>query len=96
MYGPQWDNTTSNKMNYFGTVNFYKDMIAVTYSGRDNFSKDYLPTCIMFFDLNGNYLKTLEIGYKIQDFCIDEDNDRAIFAFSDEIQFGYLDLDNVL
>ena len=96
VYGPKWDNTTSNRMNYFGTVHFYKDMIAVSYSGRDNFSKDYSPTCIMFFDLEGNYLKTLEIGYKIQDFCVDEDNDRLIFAFSDEIQFGYLELKGLI
>lgn len=96
IYGPRWDNTTSNKMNYFGTVNFYQDMIAVSYAGKYNFSEDYLPTYIMFFDLDGNYLKTLDVGYKFQDFCVDEDNDRLIFAFSDEIQFGYLDLEGLI
>jgi hypothetical protein len=96
IYGPRWDNSTSNKMNYFETVHFYKDMIAIAYSGKDNFSKDYLPTCIMFFDLKGNYLKTLDVEYKFQDFCVDEDNDRLIFAFSDEIQFGYLDLKGLI
>ena len=83
-------------MNYFGTVNFYKNMIAVSYSGKDNFSNNYSPTCIMFFSLDGNYLKTLDIGYKFQDFCVDEENDRLIFAFSDEIQFGYLDLEGLI
>ena len=92
IYGPRWDNSTSNKMNYFETVHFYKDMIAIAYSGKDNFSEDYLPSLVMFFDLKGNYLKTLDVGYKFQDFCVDEDNDRLIFAFSDEIQFGFLDL----
>lgn len=96
VYGPKWDNTMSNEMNYFGTVNFYKNMIAVSYSGKDNFSNNYSPTCIMFFSLDGNYLKTLDIGYKFQDFCVDEENDRLIFAFSDEIQFGYLDLEGLI
>ena len=71
-------------------------MIAVSYSGKDNFSNNYSPTCIMFFSLDGNYLKTLDIGYKFQDFCVDEENDRLIFAFSDEIQFGYLDLEGLI
>lgn len=96
IYGPKWDNSTSNKMNYFGTVNFYKDMIVVSYSGKNNFSEDCLPTYIMFFDLDGNYLKTLDVGYKFQDFCVDEDNDRLIFAFADEIQFGYVDLKGLI
>ena len=96
VYGPKWDNTMSNEMNYFGTVNFYKNMIVVSYSGKDNFSNNYSPTCIMFFSLDGNYLKTLDIGYKFQDFCVDEENDRLIFAFSDEIQFGYLDLEGLI
>lgn len=96
VYGPRWDDRMSNEMNYFGTVNFYKDMIAVSYSGRNNFSEDYLPTCIMFFDLKGNYLKTLDVGYKFQDFCVDEDNNRLIFAFQDEIQFGYVDLEGLI
>ena len=96
IYGPKWDNTMSNEMNYFGTVNFYRDMIAVSYTGGENFSENSLPTYIIFFDLKGNYLKTLDVGYKFQDFCVDEDNDRLIFAFSDEIQFGFLDLKGLI
>ena len=95
VYGPRWDNSTSNRMNYFGAVCFYKDYIIVSYAGKENFSNDYLPTSLLVFEMNGNYKRTLDVGYKIQDFCIDEDNNRAIFAFSDEIQFGYLDLDKL-
>ena len=46
--------------------------------------------------MNGNYIRTLDVGYKMMDFCIDEDNNWAIFAFSDEIQFGYLDLEKLI
>ena len=51
---------------------------------------------LLVFDMNGNYIRTLDVGYKMMDFCIDEDNNRAIFAFSDEIQFGYLDLEKLI
>ena len=48
------------------------------------------------FDMDGNYRKTLDVGYKIQDYCIDEDNSRVIFVFSDEIQFGYLNIEKLI
>lgn len=50
----------------------------------------------MIFDLEGNYIKTLDVGYKIQDFCIDKDNHRIIMALVDEIQFAYLDLQQLI
>ena len=96
VYGPEWDNSMSNRMNYFGAVCFYKDYIMALYAGKENFSNDYLPTSLLVFDMNGNYIRTLDVGYKMMDFCIDEDNNRAIFAFSDEIQFGYLDLEKLI
>ena len=33
---------------------------------------------------------------KIQDFCIDKDNHRIIMALVDEIQFAYLDLQQLI
>lgn len=36
------------------------------------------------------------LGYKIQDFCIDKDNHRIIMALVDEIQFAYLDLQQLI
>ena len=34
--------------------------------------------------------------HKIQDFCIDKDNHRIIMALVDEIQFAYLDLQQLI
>ena len=96
VYGPKWDNSMSNRMNYYGKVCFYKNNIIVSYSGKENFSDDYLPTSLLVFDMDGNYRKTLDVGYKIQDYCIDEDNSRVIFVFSDEIQFGYLNIEKLI
>lgn len=51
---------------------------------------------MLIFNLNGDYIKTLDIGYKIVDFCYDIQNDRLVFNFEDMIQFGYIDLDDQL
>lgn len=72
------------------------DDTSVGYSGEDNMADAYFPTVFMIFDLEGNYIKTLDVGYKIQDFCIDKDNHRIIMALADEIQFAYLDLQQLI
>lgn len=100
IYGRKWDNKTSNKQQYFGDVIIYNNRILASYSdGRENFKEvreDY-PTQILVFDLTGNYIKTLDIGYNILDLCYDDRNNRLIMQFDDTIQFGYLTLeDNLL
>ena len=97
VYGSKWNNKTSNKQNYYGSVIFAKDKIVASYSdGIDNFGKQSRPTTLLVFDLKGNYLKTLEIGYNILEFCYDEENNRIIMSFDDDIQLGYLELGNIV
>lgn len=100
LYGAKWNNQNYNNDGYYMNVAFCKDKLIADYLGgprfaeNKNISKD--PTRLIVFDLEGNYLTTLEIGYSIISFCYDKDNNRLIFAFNDEIQFGYLDLDNII
>jgi hypothetical protein len=61
---------------------------------KDNFG--YYDVEPNVFDLDGNYIKTLDVGYRIWRMSVDEDNDRLFFTFDDEIQFGYLDLKGIL
>lgn len=75
---------------------FCGDKIVAAYSGGNNFLEEYNPTKYLVFDLDGNYLKTLDVGYKIVDFCFDKGNNRIIMSLSDEIQFAYLDLKKLL
>lgn len=103
IYGPEWEISTKKKILYFGDVTFCKDKILVLYSGTDAFTKNQhgdpvsvLPEKFMLFDLNGDYLKTLDVGYQISSFCYDESNNRLILSMDDEIQFGYLDLDGLI
>ena len=96
IYGPKWNATTSNAVYYYGKPLFCGDKIVVSYSGNDNNSEERNPTKFMVFDLNGDYIKTMDIGYKISDFCYDKENNRLILSLNDVIQFAYLDLDGIL
>lgn len=58
---------------------------------RNNY-QNILPEKLLVFNINGDYIKTLDIGYKILDLCYDERNESLLLAFDDMIQFGYLTL----
>lgn len=51
---------------------------------------------LSFLHLNGNYIKTLNVGCNIGIFCYDPEYNRIIMELDDEIQFAYLDLDGLL
>lgn len=91
-YGPAWNSKMSNKVRYYANVVFCRDKIIASYSGNDNFSDDATPTILLVFSKDGDYLKTLDVGRKIMDFCYDKDNNRLIMCLNDEYQFAYLDL----
>lgn len=93
VYGPKWDNEPGSIRYYAMFPVFCDDKIIVGYSGKDNRAEDSYPTKFIVFDLDGNYLRTLETEYKISDFCYDPDNNRLILCMNDDIQFGYLELD---
>ena len=98
IYGPNWD-TETHGINHYGPVVFCGNRIVALYSGEKSFTKEgrsNWPTNFLIFDLEGNYLKTLETGYKIARFCYDRDNNRILLSMDDDIQFGYLDMKEFL
>lgn len=103
IYGPDWKEQQNNRISYYRKVAFYKDKIIALYSGKDAFYKDkikgvsvVLPTQFLVFDIHGSYIKTLDVSYAISDFCCDEENNRLIINFDDDIQFGYIDLEGII
>lgn len=97
IYGPKWNNQKTNKVRFYGDVVICKNRIITSFSaGRDNFGKDYQPTAFLVFDLEGNYLQTLETGYNISTFCYDKKYNRLIMSLNDDYQFAYLDLDGII
>jgi len=101
LYGSRWNDITQNRFRFFGEVSFCKDKIVALYAaGDENFIKDKdgrtirgnYPSYFIIFDIHGNYIQTLETGYKIKRFCYDAENNRIVMILDDEIQFAYLDL----
>ncbi|WP_298648638.1 6-bladed beta-propeller [uncultured Proteiniphilum sp.] len=95
VYGNNWNDGKIIQIYHFKDVVFRGDKIIASYSGRDMHGNTY-PDKLLVFNINGDYIKTLDIGYKILDLCYDERNERLLFAFDDMIQFGYLALNDDL
>ena len=97
IYGPNWD-TGTHGIYHYGPVEFCNNRIVALYSGEIGIKegKSTWSTKFIIFDLDGNYLKTLETGYQISRFCYDKDNHRIILSMDDDIQFAYLDLEDLL
>jgi hypothetical protein len=97
IYGPGWKND-NRRTRYYEKVVFCGDKIYAGYSGGrpfDDQMRSILPTRIIVFDLQGNYIHTLETGLHISDFCYDADNNRLLisqFNGDNDIQFAYLPL----
>ncbi len=96
VYGVRWKNLDSKEEWHFQDVIFVGDYILASYAGKKTNSDERFPTKILVFNIKGDYLKTLDIGYLISDFTYDKDNHRLIFKLNDEIEFAYLDLDGII
>lgn len=93
IYGPEWDSKSHNS--YFSKAVFCNnEKLIVSYSGEDyNVST---TKKLMVFDLDGNYLKTLEIGFDILAMCYDDEQNRLIMNFNDDMQIDFLDLTGLI
>lgn len=95
VYGPNWEKE-SNDNTYFGMPIICKDKILVPYSGGKTRSDEYYPTKVLIFDVDGEYFQTLNIGYKINNFCYDKYNNQLILNFNDDIQLATLSMDGII
>lgn len=98
IYGPEWDNATSNAMiYYYGSIIICNNRIIVGYSGERNPDVGNITVSrLLVYDLEGNYIKTLNVGYNVVLFSYDLEYNRIMMVLDDEIQFAYLDLDGLL
>jgi hypothetical protein len=99
VYGPGWfDNGQDKKSYFFGVDLFGKNIIASYIGGsrlvvKGNISQGNSPSKFIVFDMQGNYLKTIETGAEFSRFCVDEENKRIIAYFIDrEEPLGYFDI----
>ena len=91
--GPHWSEER-DKLYHFGDVAFYEDYIIAEYDGT-LWADANLPRICHVFDIDGNYIKTLDFDYNINSISVDEENARLYITFNDEIQFGYLELSDL-
>jgi hypothetical protein len=97
VYGPDWSDDSGRGDNYYYShVVFCGDKIYAKYLGerllREN-GQVNRATQLLVFDLQGNYINTLDTGLGIRSFCYDKENNRLLLSLNDDIQFGYLPLD---
>ncbi len=100
IYGPDCFNNEDNKKTYYRGVSLIDNYIIAGYLGEVNVSYDEykrpnarLMTKVLVYDIQGNYKKTIEIGNKIQCFCVDKEKKRIIAYFEErKEQLGYFNL----
>jgi hypothetical protein len=89
----------TNKFGYYVKVVFCNNKIVASFSeGKDQYSnyENRYPTQFLVFNMDGDYIHTLETGYSILDFCYDKDNNLIIIILDTEIPFAYLDLNGLM
>jgi hypothetical protein len=100
VYGPEGLNNKDNKKSYYFGVDLFSKGIIASYIGDvriisdNNGLKGNTPTKFIVFDTKGNYLETIETGYKFTFFCVDEENKRIIAYFNNRVEaLGYFNVD---
>ncbi|MFI3304452.1 MAG: BF3164 family lipoprotein [Rikenellaceae bacterium] len=104
IYGDGWSTEVSNENKFYGKTVICKDRIVASFAGKERlFRRDdgstgvNFPDKLIVFDIDGNYLKTLNLGHQIHRICYDEEGDRLIFSLQNDLhQFAYLELDGLL
>lgn len=99
IYGPDGLNNKDNINSYYFDVDLFGKNIIASYIGEPGLTFDgnnyrgTSPSKFLVFDMDGNYLKTIETGYKFSRFCVDEENQRIIVSFDNrEEQLGYFNI----
>lgn len=99
IYGENW-NMKVKTIQHYGNVKFTNDGILALYSGDKIISpitkQVNSPTKFLYFNKRGDYICTFETGYNINYFCYDKDKNRVIMTLDSDIQFGYLDLNELI
>lgn len=90
IYGPGWLKNKDNKNNYFFQVDIMDNYIIASYLNDVGIYYDdnqrqrgNLPSKFLVFDSDGDYIETINTGFKINTFCVDEENKRVIVYFED-------------
>jgi len=102
IYGPDFSENKDNKNTYFNGVDITKNYIITSYIGdkgivfnKNKRPRGSLPSKFIIFNLDGKYIKTIELAYKFTTFCVDKENDRIIALFNKKNPLGYIEIKNL-
>lgn len=104
IYGNLWNKRDNRKFKFHQQIEVGKKYIIASYVGGKKFkigtnkrTRGVFASKFLIFDLEGNYIKTLNIGEEIRSFCLDEDNNRIIMNCYDRDEpLAYIDLKGIL
>ncbi|NOU62030.1 hypothetical protein [Marinifilum caeruleilacunae] len=92
VFGSKWNAKEIKGIKFFMNVTIYKNYILASYIGgkgilksKDGDLDSISPSKLIVFDMEGNYIKTIDVGYEFSAFCVDEDNERFIAYFDNRI-----------
>lgn len=99
IYGPDYSNNEDNNKSYFRGVDITENYIITSYIGdkgivynKNKRPTGNLPSKFLIFNLDGTYIKTVDVGIKFTRFCVDKENDRIIAFFNKKNPLGYIDI----
>lgn len=92
VYGPDYKDYNKRIMYYDSPV-IVDDKIYVTYVNGD-FKDPDVGHQIVVMDLEGNYIKSIDVGVRIEDLTYSPATRRIYVATWDEPQFGYFEIDD--
>ncbi len=100
VYGPGGMENEGLSYSYYNGVQIVDKYIIASYIGDIGVIDHHgtlvgnSPSKFVIYNLDGQYLKTIEIGYKFSSFCIDKENSRIILYFFDRYpELGYFEYD---
>lgn len=93
IYGPEYEEETSRRRSYFGSIAWCGDKVAALFTGIES-SEDNDKIIIM--DKDGNYIATLKFDFTVYSIAYHERTGRLYLSTYGEPQFGCIELDKVL
>lgn len=94
VYGPNWDEGGDRKEHFRNAI-VCDDKIVASYIGED-WNNNNGASVLHVFSITGDYLKTLDVGRRINYICYDEADKRIIMNLDSEYQFAYIDAEKYL
>ena len=94
VYGPDYKDYQKKASYYESTPTIVGDNIYIVYANGGDFRDPDVGHQIIVMDLEGNYIKSIDVGIRINAITYHPETRRMYVATWDEPQFGYFEIDD--